>query len=702
MGKNVRRPILALIISSACYLGSEFIFQNKSEKRMSDAKRVARLETAVNEVQRKPKQRVIWETITKNEDLFSGEAVRTSPLAEAQLTFENGTKIHLDPDSLIVLEQNENGISLDFLQGNLFVQGGAANDDMTLKTGNGDIKMNAADLSLSKAQNGNVSLEVHRGEAELNRGATKTALTKEKTTQLSDTGLSAIDRVDILSPLAGETVYLNLTKGEKLTLNWKPLSAGYQMQVEYGPTRQGMRRLDSVHALGSDGRITLPTKPGSWNVRLVASSVDPKLPLKISAVIPLKVEAKSPPALVEPRENFTVRKSEPTASTSFKWLSRHKFESQVIEIAGDPLFKNVKSRDALAGDTSQHSVALDDGVYYWRVTGFLRINGKADALASAKASFKVISNWQAKPPELKFPTAEQHLSFLDTQRAGVTLKWNSPDGADRYKINVQRKDKNEWKDTLNEVTETNSYHLVDLKPGIYQWKVATVDRQEKNPTFSNPATFIISEIPKVEWMESTPTSEYQFHSPAPSLKAQWKPNSSRQSSYRYRLAAEGRSIDSAPWASTKQNMFEATVAAEGAYVVQVEALDDSGKSIAQSDLKTFIVKRLPLLPAPAWSVNTPPVFKSDSKGNLNVSWQPVDGAQNYLMVLEDLEGKVVEQKEVSRGLASLKRLKPGAYQVHLRSIDGYKRPGDEGPKRKIEVPSTSDIRAPKFKAMKVK
>ena len=701
MQKNLRRLIWALLISSTCYLGNELIFQTKSEKRINDAKRVARLEAAVNEVQRKPKQRVIWETISRNDDLYPGEAVRTSPIAEAQLTFENGTKIHLDPDSLIVLEQSDNGITLDFLQGNLFVQGGATGD-MTLKTGNGDIKMNSADLSLSKAQNGNVNLEVHRGEAELNQGSKKTALTKDKTAELSAQGLNATDRVDVVSPVAGETVYLNLSRGDKLALNWKPLAVNYTVKVEYGPTRNAMKRVEGAHAPGPDGRITLPTKPGNWNVRLIATADDPRLPQKVSAVIPFKVEAKSPPSLVEPRDGMALRKADPSGATTFRWLTRHKFDSQVLEISDDENFRVLKTQQALAGDAIQYTYNLEDGTYYWRVTGYLKVKGKTDPLTSLKTNFKVTSKWQARPPELKSPSPSQTLSYLDTQRSGLTLKWKAAEGAERYQVHVQRKEANGWITVVEKETETTSQHLTDLKTGQYQWKVATLDQTEATPTYSNPSPFTISELPKVEWADSMTGGEYEYRTPTPSMKAEWKSGPGNVTSYRYRLATERDSIETAPWVATKLTMFDTSVPSEGKYSVQVEALDEKQQVLGQSEIKSLAVKRAALLPAPQWGQNTPEVLKSDSKGNVSLTWEQVDGAQNYLMVLESPDGKVVDQRQVSRNTASLNRLKPGEYQVHVRSIDGFKRPGLEGSKRKIEVPATSDIRAPKIKAMKVK
>ena len=154
--------------------------------------------------------------------------------------------------------------------------------------------------------------------------------------------------------------------------------------------------------------------------------------------------------------------------------------------------------------------------------------------------------------------------------------------------------------------------------------------------------------------------------------------------------------------TTRQTLFDIPVPAEGMYQAIVEAVGAKGQLLAQSSIKEIEVKSRPLLPAPEWAFNTPPVLQADGKGSLTFAWQQVDGAAKYLMILETDDGKILEQKEISRTTASFNRLKPGQYQVHLKSVDELQRPGPDGEKRKLEVPNTSDIRAPKFKAMKVK
>jgi hypothetical protein len=170
--------------------------------------------------------------------------------------------------------------------------------------------------------------------------------------------------------------------------------------------------------------------------------------------------------------------------------------------------------------------------------------------------------------------------------------------------------------------------------------------------------------------------------------------------YRYKVTPKAGG--EAEWHTTKQTLFDIPVASEGEYDAVVEAVNAKGQTIAQTETRTFKVKRRPLLPAPQWAQNTPETIKSDAKGNLSLNWQEVDGAQHYLMILENEDGKVVEQKEVTRTTASLNRLKPGQYKVKLKSVDSLKRPGLESPAKPVVVPSLSDIRAPKIKQMKVK
>ena len=481
MNRYIKRIVMAIVVSSSCFIGTVVWFQiGKTENHKSDVQPVARLDHADNEVQRKPVKRVIWEGLSRNDELYPGEAIRTASNAEAQLFFmQTGTTVHLDPDSLIVLEQNDKGLSLDFLQGNLFVQSNDSNpkngEGLTLKSGQSEIKLKSADMSLSKKQNGDVSLEVHRGEAELEQGNKKTALTNEKSAELSAQGVSTVvEHVQVLHPQAGETLLLNLTKSEKMELSWKPLAAGYNVSVETGANHNAMTKVADLTRPGASGHLTLPVKPGRWYLRLVATSNDVKQPQLSSSVIPYTIMPKAPPFLAEPRNGATVIKSDANSKQKFSWVDRNDFSSHVIEIAAEPSFRKIAAHENLDGDATSFESHLDDGTYYWRVTGFL----KHEPLISDIGKFTLVSHFEVKPPVLISPANNQKLALPEVRQAGLDFRWQAPASVENFHVTIEHQlTDNKWEPVDSEDSDAQKVHLAgtSLKPGVYRWKVASID-----------------------------------------------------------------------------------------------------------------------------------------------------------------------------------------------------------------------------------
>ena len=699
MKRNLKRLAMALFLSAGGFLATVVWFESgRTVASTADRSPIARLNESNNDVQRKPLKRVIWESVTKNDDLYPGEAIRTAENAEAKIQLvKSGAVIHLEPNSLVVLEENENGMSLDFLQGNMFVSSTNADSGLTLKTGSGEVKLNSADMSLSRDQSGKVDLAVFKGQAELQQGGKTIGLDKDRSASLTDQGLSVDkDRVQILWPMAGETVLLNLARGEKLEVAFKPLPAGYRVSAEWGRARGTLKPADVVSE-GETGKISVPGKSGKGFVRLTAKSDNPALPTLASNIIPVSIDPKSPPALVEPTGEAPVVKAKQEEPVAFRWLNRHELQSQILEVATDPQFKNIKARQDLDGVVDKKDVVLGDGNYFWRVTGFLKVKDKTEALSSPVAKFAVVSTWELKAPTPINPELNQRLSFTDVQKSGINFKWSNPTGVERFAILVQRRDATGTQTVMEKEIATNVVRFSDIKPGNYQWKISSLDPKSGAPKASAVMGFVVDELPKLEWVESP--SVYQYPTATPSLRAGWNAFAGANS-YRFRvqnkdLAGEGE------WKSAKLNAFDTSLPTEGDYVASVEALDAKGHVIARGEPRDFTVQRLPLLPAPRWAQNAPDIFKTDAKGNLSFAWEQVDGAKHYLMLLENDAGKVVEKKEISRTTASVSRLKPGQYKVRLKSVDGLQR-ASESASKELVVPSLSDIRAPKIKNMKVK
>lgn len=700
MKRNLKRLALALVMSTSCFLATVFWFESGNDGGSKGAQSaVARLNDLKNgDVQRKAVAQIMWENVGKNEDLYPGEAIRTKAGAEAKIELiKSKTVITLEPDSLVVLEESDRGLSLDFLQGNLFVAGGSGDtSNITLKTGSGELKLNSADLSLSRGQDGKTNLEVFKGQAQYAQDGRTVAV--DKAAQISEGGLSvAKDIMKIVSPYPNSIVYLNLAGNEKVSVNFSPLPKGYKVSAEWGDQRSNLRSTDASDVDGTSGKLSFTRKAGTGYLRLVAKAENPALPPLASSSIKVTIEPKIPPMLEAPNGESAVLKKAEDAKVAFSWTNRMSFESQVLEVAKDPQFKNHAIKQNFDGKVPSFEGDLPDGTYYWRVTGFFKFGEKSEALTSKPVKFTAQSRWEIKPPVLVQPSNQQYVPYADAQKSGVNFKWQTATGVKAYRILAQKKSGDSWTTVLEKDVEAATTRIINVTPGVYKWKVSSLDPKGGPSKESALYTFTVEEMPKIEWVNAPP--EFEYTTPTPSLQASWKPLVQAPASYRYRIK-EGE-LDG-EWRTTKLTMFDVPLKAEGEYEAVIEAINAKGNTIAQSDLRKFRVKRRPLLPAPQWAQNTPEVIKSDAKGNLSFGWQEVEGAKHYLMILENENGKVIEQKEITRTTASFNRLKPGQYKVKLKSVDTMKRPSSESREKPILVPSISDIQAPKIKNMKVK
>ncbi len=203
MGRYTGRLLFALILSSSGYFGTTYWYKTSQTKgfgsNLASKQPIALLQEALKGVQKKSTRKIIWEDVSKDASLFSGESLRTSPNSEAKILFlKPNTLIELEPDSLIVLEESPKGLKLDFLKGNLFIKNnkngpkGGSGQKLVLKSGNNIIDVKNSSLSLSKTKSGSVDLDVFEGSAAIKGKDGKIkSIDKTKSGTLSNEGLQA-------------------------------------------------------------------------------------------------------------------------------------------------------------------------------------------------------------------------------------------------------------------------------------------------------------------------------------------------------------------------------------------------------------------------------------------------------------------------------------------------------------------------------
>ena len=303
MSRNFKRLAVAFILSAGSFYAVEHWYRSiHTNSNVNTTQRaVAKLIQLSNEVQRKPVTRLIWEVIRQNENLYPGEAIRTTATSDATIYFmKTGTTVELEPESQVIIQSNQNEVTLNFVKGNLFVKQNMPRSSPTanikLQTAKGDIHLKSAELFLSQT-NKKLDLEVFKGEAELKKGG--------KSIKLDKTTTQKKNLIDLIFPLPSESAFINPRIKEPVTFKWNKLPSGYRVFIERGPRRHTMTRYESKWARGDDGKIQIPAKVGKIYWRAVAIPIDPAKSAQtltskttFSRIIP-----KTPPTLLQPEND---------------------------------------------------------------------------------------------------------------------------------------------------------------------------------------------------------------------------------------------------------------------------------------------------------------------------------------------------------------------------------------------------------------
>lgn len=703
MTKNLRRMFTAFILSAACFYAVEYWYQtlDLGLKITSRQESVARLIRHNNEVQRKPVTRLIWEVVSNNENLFPGEAIRTTASSDATILFlKSGTTVELEPDSQVIIQGDSNEISLNFVKGNLFVKQdeGAQNEgSITLKTANGEIDIKKANLSLAQTEKG-VDLEVYSGNAKL---------TKDGKTVEVDSTTAKSEFFKLISPLPHLPAFISPESKEPVVFQWKKLPAGYNVYIERGENRNQLSRVDGYFAPGEQGEIKLQTKTGKLYWRAVAVPNDPKAEIQYSKTIYTQVIAKAPPTLLQPEENQTLVLSD-SKKITYKWTTRSKATQKLIlEVATDPSLKNKVLQKNLGDNLTFLTIPVDKpGDYYWRITGFMKIREKLEPVSSSVQKYTVSFNAPLVPPIPKSPANNQQFGFQQISQKGVYFSWQPVSGINKYKVTLRYEKKFE-DGTVKpvEATKESSTALLkweNLEPGAYSYFISSLNDQDETSKPSELRNFRIGEIPKIEWTTGSEKTRYQYVTATPSVSISWKNSIDNVAKWKIRYAKTDDFIETAEWVDSPTNIFKSPLSESGSWNFQVKASDQDDNLLAQSDIKAILVIERPLLRAPAFAPQMANPIASNRRGTLNVQWNKIQEAQSYYIQLTNEDGEVIRNQTSKVNETAFRGLAPGNYKISVKSVDQYDRPGPSGELRDVVVPDGSNIAAPKLKKIDVK
>lgn len=707
----LERVLMAFLVSALCFGGSYYWYLKGGPQRtvVEKSRQVAVLASLKNEVQRKPSKRVIWESIVRDEVLYLNEAIKTGPEAEAVIEFTEdgkmGTKIYLEPDSVVVLEETGSDLTLDFVKGNVFVAG-TEESGLKIKSGESTIAVGKGELNLNKAEDGEVDLRVLKGTASVEVDGKSTELGENQTGSLGDgkVNLSKVN-LKVISPLSNRRVFVDFEKNEKVEISWEGLPEGYEIQVFAGQKRSELELLKDVEIDYQASRLKAPFRVGKvyWRLEAVAKKEDNKEERVQSPVTKNRIVSILPPKILQPEndEFIVLASDEPTYMFQFaNPLNAKDLLLQVWPSNAKPTLQNTKNVEV---DGSYFLHRFDKkGDFSAVLTGYIEgAEGKRMTLRSKVISFRVQIGQKLVPPELIYPEPLQTLAFEDVASKGVYLTWKSVPTIKQYEIRVEIKE-NGKKKVMKKKISDSTYWMKKIKPGEFTWSVSSIDDAGTPSEWSKRQKFTIGEVPRIEWADGKKSGDSLYVGVDPYVHLDWVSNNDEVVRWRAKVTPEGKFESERRWVRVKDSPYKKKVPVDGYYQAQVQGVGQSGAVIGQTSIRRIRVAEQPLLPAPLFAESIPAKLKATARGNLQLMWTQVDGAAEYMIQLKDDDNEVIDKVTAKSESTVLKSLKPGQYKVNIFALDLHGRKGLEGETRPIVVENKSDVRAPAFKKFKVR
>ncbi len=392
---------------------------------------------------------------------------------------------------------------------------------------------------------------------------------------------------------------------------------------------------------------------------------------------------------------FLISAENPTPVT-VKWEG-FPADAQIILESGARR-KNLFSTPIEKISRNELKVYWKPGVYYWKLKA---IDPDSQSVLGESGILKteVVAKFAPVPvaPEPNFVIYSRRAS------ENVTLKWST--SGDYKEVNVELMNETTGNLILSKkfpITQ-DSTDLQNLPLSFYKWRLTAFTTNGMTLT-GNYHRFSIQEkriikIPIV-WSPQVPTLQ-QYVNSEPKLTLQWNTEAlDRVKKWKLRYTNEGVDLNKIPAIEVRSLKFEKNLTQKGRYIAVVEAIDDDGDSIGISDVRTFTIDEMPLLKAPVFSTNASE-FLAKGDGTLNLSWNDLSGAKSYTILVRDLTGNIVIENSSEANMYRLNNLMPGEYDIQLGALDSFGRRGELTTKRKLIVPSKSEVKAPKLKKIKI-
>ncbi|GBF49963.1 hypothetical protein LPTSP4_14840 [Leptospira ryugenii] len=575
-------------ITVLCFL-SFLLYQDFNQRINVEGEKVIGTITFKNKtVQRKYASHVVWEDLEKDFPLRNRDSIRTTSEADAEITLNDGTKINLSENSMILLNLEDEKTDIDFAYGSVSAktEGATGSSNLRIKSGDSSVAVGAGDVKLSKTENKGLDVTVEKGVAEIfSFGGSGQKIGQDQKASLgADNGKLEIKKVELklVSP-ADNTRYFSQSNTFPVSFEFSKDTNVQTVTFQIASSSDFKTGLQSKKT--NDKQVSLPLKEGTYYWRISAGN-------DLSPTRKVTIYQNKSVTLVSPSKEYTLAVPVENAYVSFSWTKNDLASNYRLDVSPSPDFNsNLKSS---VTKVNYLSMEIPKGKFYWRVGANLPTgSGSYEFLYSNIQSFEITDPKKAKPPVLFNPSPKSVVYSILMEKKGLFFNWSGDQSLSGYEFQLSKDLKF---DSILQKKSLNSNFLElkeSLSAGIYYWRVLGKTKDGQDTDLSQVSNFEVKDINSIKTFSPEPNiSLSDVDLKEKGLVFSWE-KLPIKGKYQLLIAEDPDFKKVIKTSSTENHRLVIKEIGDGTFYWKVALLSNSSESYLNSNVSNFSVRYAP-------------------------------------------------------------------------------------------------------------
>lgn len=627
-------------------------------------------------VLRKYNDAVVWDLIESKTEVKNRDTIRTEGLSDAILTLNDGTKINISENSMILLDISDRNININFAYGSFEAAREASTSGeikMNITAGDKTVEVASGDIKLDKTKS-ELNIKVDQGEAKLTSNGKEETIGKDQVANVSESGVkvgkqlfrlvSPEDRKNILSDTGSEKINFSLA-------GWNADSskkANPVLEVSFFPDFSKSLLREKL----TSASVTKKLEAGSYYWRV--SYTDPTNQSKaVTEVYQFRILNDPSLKILSPKNGEVISYSNEIPMIRLVWNALDLYSSYTVSIARDNAFSEIVTTK----QTQNQSLAFDtlkEGTYYAKIQAKSNLPGITEKNTSV-VSFQIQKKTSSTPPELLEPSKGKVIAE-ELTKTQLFFSWKDDKDFDVYQWELSS-DANFSSIIQTEKLKNNFYKFNQgLKIGTYFWRVKGIGSGGFSLD-SKSYPFVVIAQEEMELVSPSQGAEVEVDE-RNLVILKWKKLTGK-SNYELEIARQPDFTPVILKESVVGNYYEFKSKELGKFYWRVKVLGDETGISGTRNFQMVSNVDPPSLISPSRN-ETIDLF---TKNSIGFSWKPVEKASAYRLKLIDVSGirekLVLNERTVSNRfqMNEIQKLNVGRFRWEVSSL--YK--GSDGSER---------------------